>query len=207
MMKLILASASPRRTELLRQAGIAHRVIESDSGAESIPEGLPPAGSAVHLALQKARRVAAGLREGVVLGADTVVLLGDEILGKPRDAADACRMLRRLSGTEHRVITGIALVEVSTERWLSSFAETRVWMRALEPEMIAAYVATGEAMDKAGAYGIQGKAAVFVERIDGSYTNVVGLPLYQLSLLLPRMGIKPWSGWRESDDRGKTVDD
>ena len=105
-------------------------------------------------------------------------------------------MLRRLSGERHSVITGLALVDAKTKREESAYTETRVWMRVLGDELIDAYVATGEPMDKAGAYAIQGKAALFVERIEGCYFNVVGLPLYQLSLLLSRMEIKPWSGWR-----------
>lgn len=206
-MKLILASASPRRAALLGQAGIPYRVVESGLHDESEPPGTAPAETAVRLALRKAQRVAGGLREGVVLGADTIVLHRDEILGKPRDRDEARRMLRRLSGEEHLVITGIALIDVRTGSYECDFAETRVWMRVLEPEIIEAYLATGEPMDKAGAYGIQGKAAIFVERIEGSYFNAVGLPLYQLSLLLSRMGIKPWFGWRESDDRREPVDD
>ena len=195
-MKLILASASPRRAALLRQAGIPHRVVLSDLKIEERPEIFTPAELAVYLALQKARRVAAGLREGIVLGADTVVYHRGEVLGKPADLDEARRMLRRLSGGQHSVITGLALVNARTNICESDFAETRVWMRALEDELIDAYVATGEPMDKAGAYAIQGKAALFVERIEGCYFNVVGLPLYQLSLLLSRMEIKPWSGWR-----------
>ena len=195
-MKLILASASPRRAALLRQAGIPHRVVLSDLKIEERPEIFTPAELAVYLALQKARRVAAGLREGIVLGADTVVYHRGEVLGKPADLDEARRMLRRLSGGQHSVITGLALVDARTNICESNFAETRVWMRALEDELIDAYVATGEPMDKAGAYAIQGKAALFVERIEGCYFNVVGLPLYQLSLLLSRMEIKPWSGWR-----------
>ncbi len=195
-MKLILASASPRRAALLRQAGIPHRVVLSDLKIEERPEIFTPAELAVYLALQKARRVAAGLREGIVLGADTVVYHRGEVLGKPADLDEARRMLRRLSGGQHSVITGLALVDARTNICESDFAETRVWMRALEDELIDAYVATGEPMDKAGAYAIQGKAALFVERIEGCYFNVVGLPLYQLSLLLSRMEIKPWSGWR-----------
>ena len=201
-MSLILASSSPRRAALLRLAGIPHRVIESGLHAETGPKGLAPAETAIYRAGQKAQRVAGALKEGLVLGADTLVSHRGEILGKPRDSADAYRMLGRLSGGEHRVFTGMALIDARTKERRSSFAETRVRMRALEPEMIAAYVATGEPMDKAGAYGIQGKAALFIERIEGSYFNVVGLPLYQLSLLLARKGIKLWSGWRESDDRG-----
>ncbi len=206
-MELILASASPRRAALLDRAGIAYRVVESGPGAESVLPGTAPAETAVRLALKKAQQAAALLEKGVVLGADTIVVHRDEILGKPRDRGEARRMLRRLSGGEHRVITGVALVDACTGSCQCGFAETRVWMRVLEPEMIEAYVATGEPMDKAGAYGIQGKAAIFVEKIEGSHCNVVGLPLYQLSLLLSRMGIKPWSGWRESDDRREPVDD
>ena len=148
------------------------------------------------MCIRDRRRVAAGLREGIVLGADTVVYHRGEVLGKPADLDEARRMLRRLSGGQHSVITGLALVDARTNICESDFAETRVWMRALEDELIDAYVATGEPMDKAGAYAIQGKAALFVERIEGCYFNVVGLPLYQLSLLLSRMEIKPWSGWR-----------
>ncbi|NMD43489.1 MAG: septum formation protein Maf [Firmicutes bacterium] len=206
-MKLFLASASPRRAALLGQVGIPFEVVESGLLAESRPRGPVPAEAAVQLALEKARLAAAAVEQGIVLGADTIVLHRGEILGKPRDRDEACRMLERLSGEEHLVITGIALVDVRTACCECGFAETRVWMRVLEPEMIEAYVATGEPMDKAGAYGIQGKAALFVERIEGSYFNVVGLPLYQLSLLLSRMGIKPWSGWRESDDGREPVDD
>lgn len=195
-MKLILASASPRRAALLKQAGIPHRVILSDLQVEERTELINPAESAVYLALQKAQRVAAVLREGIVLGADTVVYHRGELLGKPADRNEARRMLHRLSGGRHSVFTGLALVDARTNKQESVFAETRVWMRALEDELIDAYVATGEPMGKAGAYAIQGKAAVFVERIEGCYFNVVGLPLYQLSLLLSRMEIKPWSGWR-----------
>ena len=206
-MSLVLASSSPRRAALLRLAGIPYRVIESGLAVESGPKGQAPSERAIYLAGQKAQRVAATLDEGLVLGADTLVWHRGEILGKPRDSEEACRMLRRLSGGEHQVFTGMVLIDAGTGERQSSFAQTRVWMRVLEPEMIAAYVATGEPMDKAGAYGAQGKAAIFIEKIEGSFFNVVGLPLYQLSLLLSRMGIKFWSGWRESDDRGKTFDD
>ena len=195
-MELILASASPRRAALLRQAGIPHRIILGGPQGEERPGLLGPGDTAVFLALQKARCVALSLREGLVLGADTLVCHRGKILGKPADRDEAWRMLRFLSGEVHSVITGLALVDACTDEYESCFTETRVWMRALEDELIDAYVATGEPMDKAGAYAIQGKAAVFVEKIEGCYFNVVGLPLYQLSLLLSRMDIKPWSQWR-----------
>lgn len=195
-MELILASASPRRAALLRQAGIPHRVVLSGLQDEERPGSLAPGEAAIFLALQKARRVARSLREGLVLGADTLVFHRGEILGKPADGDEARRMLRLLSGKEHSVITGLALVDARRGKHECCFAETRVLMRVLGDELISAYVATGEPMDKAGAYAIQGKAALFVERIEGCYFNVVGLPLHQLSLLLSRMDIKPWSRWR-----------
>ncbi len=194
---MILASASPRRAALLRQAGIPYRVSVSDVRAEEKrPEFLAPPEQALYLALQKAKQVAAAHREGLVLGADTLVCHRGEVLGKPADREEARRMLRRLSGGSHLVITALALVDARRGDHVSSVTETRVWMRVLEDELIEAYVATGEPMDKAGAYAIQGKAAVFVERIEGCYFNVVGLPLHQLFLLLSRRSIKPWSGWR-----------
>lgn len=206
-MDLVLASASPRRAALLRQAGLSFRVMpagvnESNAGACS-----DPAGMVVRLARAKAGRVAARLKTGVVIGADTMVVHRGEVLGKPRDRFDARQMLLRLSGCRHSVLTGLALVDVPTGRIEESFTETRVWMRALETELIDAYVATDEPMDKAGAYGIQGKAALFVEKIEGCYFNVVGLPLNRLYLLLSRMEINPWSSWGDGGDTGRAVDD
>lgn len=197
-MMLILASASPRRAALLRQAGIPHRIFVGDPQAEEMlqPSPLSPAEVAVSLARQKAQRAADALQDGLILGADTLVCCKGEILGKPASADEARRMLRLLSGGMHSVITGLALIDVPKNECESSFSETRVWMRVLEDELIDAYVATGEPMGKAGAYAIQGKAAVFVERIEGCYFNVVGLPLHQLSLLLTHRSIKPWSEWR-----------
>jgi septum formation protein len=203
--ELILASASPRRARLLGQVGIPFRVVPA--AVHESAEGQSPADLVVRLALEKARQVAARFRRGVVLGADTVVVHGDKILGKPRDRRDAREMLLRLSGSEHSVFTGLALIDAAVGRWETGFAETRVWMRALEAELIDAYVATDEPMDKAGAYGIQGKAAFFVEKIEGCYSNVVGLPLSRLYLLLDRMEIKPWSGWRDTGDAGRGFDD
>ncbi len=204
-MKLILASASPRRARLLEQVGIPFVVIPST--VNEAVEGFTPEEMVVKLALAKAGQVASGLSDGLVLGADTVVVHRGTVLGKPRDAVEARQMLLRLSGGEHRVITGLALVDAAGGGRQTDSAETRVWMRALESELIDAYVATGEPMDKAGAYGIQEKAAFFVERIEGCYFNVVGLPMTQLYLLLSRMEIKPWIAWRDSEHAGRAVDD
>lgn len=182
---LWLASASPRRASLLRGAGIAFRVMRSRA-IECPRRSETPGACARRHAAEKAREVAARLPARpndtpcLVLGADTVVAIEGRILGKPRDAADARRMLRLLSGKPHQVWTGVCLLRCSKGRatveraWVS---RTEVRFRALTPSDIAAYVAGGEPMDKAGAYAIQGGAAGMVASIRGSYTNVVGLPL------------------------------
>jgi len=177
--KLILASASPRRRQLLRQIGLTFQVIPS-SVDESNDVYHDPSASVQAIALRKARDVAASVEDGIVIGADTQILMDDEVLGKPEDAADAVRMLSKLSGRTHRVITGVALVDAGTsfeETWVET---TLVTFRKLSDDEISDYVETGEPMGKAGAYGIQGGAAAFVEKIEGCYFNVVGLPLAKL---------------------------
>ena len=179
---LILASASPRRRELLAQAGYRFTVE-----ASSVPESRQPGENAIRfatrLAREKAEHVSARHDESVlVLGADTIVVCDDEIMGKPADAADAERMLRRLAGRTHRVVTGVAVVwrtgaEVAAEI-------TQVTMHTISPEEVSAYVASGEPMDKAGAYAIQGYAGRWIPRIHGCYFNVVGLPLALVSSLI-----------------------
>ncbi len=178
---LVLASASPRRVALLRQAGAEFAVV--DPGPDRPwPGAAEPRHGVRALALDKARRVAARRRGAVVIGADTVVVLRGARLGKPEDAEEAAAMLERLHGRTHEVWTGIALVRGSDQRTAAEC--TRVSMSRLTPEEIAAYVKTGEPLDKAGAYGIQGLAAQFVRRIEGDYCNVVGLPLARLRMLL-----------------------
>jgi septum formation protein len=132
------------------------------------------------LALFKARAVARHYNEGVIIGADTLVSLDGKLLGKPTDDEDAMAMLTQLSGTSHEVVTGVALVDALTERTMAWAETTQVYFRKLHPTEIAAYIASGEAADKAGAYGIQGRGAAFVRRIEGCYFNVVGLPLASL---------------------------
>jgi len=192
---LVLASASPRRRELLAQAGFTFEVRPAHIPEDPM-EGEDPLTYVMRLAREKAEAVFRELTEGrnapgevrldvhslAVLGADTTVTLDNHILGKPENAADAARMLRLLSGRTHRVITGVAVVtadgvEVAAE-------DTAVRFLALSDEEIAAYVATGEPMDKAGAYAIQGRAARWIPRIEGCYFNVVGLPLAMVSTLL-----------------------
>jgi septum formation protein len=183
MRRLILASASPRRRELLTQAGFAFEIHPAHVN-EDLRQDEDPIPYVVRLARDKAQAVFNGLNDpaAVVLGADTTVTLDGHILAKPEDASDAARMLRLLSGRTHRVITGVA---VASARGTEVAAEvTGVTFLSLSDEEIEAYVATGEPMDKAGAYGIQGLAAKWIPRIEGCYFNVVGLPLALVSTML-----------------------
>lgn len=191
--RIYLASASPRRQALLRQAGLAFECVVPD-----IPEA-PRAGEAAaayvqRLAMEKAQRGLALVREKrlpirPVLAADTEVVLDGEILGKPRDAADGQRMLRRLAGRAHQVLTGLCLLapKAGSDRLHAALSESRVVFGALTEEEIRAYWETGEPVDKAGGYAIQGRGACFIARIEGSYTGVVGLPLYELYELLKKL--------------------
>lgn len=178
---LILASASPRRRELLTTAGIEH-VVDAANVDETPHAGEAPAAYAERLARAKAAAVAARHPETPVLGADTVVVIDDTILGKPVDAADARRMLTLLSGREHVVLTAVAVARRGLVR--SSVAETSVVMRHISGPEIDDYVATGEPMDKAGAYAIQGGAAGFVRSVFGDFDTVVGLPIAVVRRLL-----------------------
>lgn len=181
---VVLASASPRRRELLRQLGVPHEVLVVEVDETPLPGELPAA-LAQRLAAAKAvagRRRAAGTRP--VLGSDTVVEAHGQILGKPVDRGDALRMLALLAGGEHRVVTAVAVAEPGAGRLLTAVSETVVRMRAITPEEAAAYWGTGEPAGKAGAYAIQGLGAVFIEQIRGSYSGVMGLPLYETALLL-----------------------
>lgn len=184
-MRLILASASPRRAELLRAAGIEFEVSPADVD-ERFLAGEKPEGAVVRLAEQKAAAIAAGQPDAVVLGADTTVVVGGEALGKPADGADAARMLRLLSGRAHEVLTGICLRAAG--RKLVHLEATRVRMLKLSEAEIAWYLSTGEAFDKAGAYAVQGLASRFIGGIDGSYSNVVGLPISSVYELLKELG-------------------
>ena len=174
MNELILASASPRRRELLTAAGIPHTVDPVDID-ERVQAGEAPAAHVERLARQKALAGAARHPARRVLGADTVVVAGDEILGKPKNDDDARRMLRLLSGRAHDVLTAVALA--SGARVDSRVERTRVWFAPLSEDAVDWYVSTGECRDKAGAYAIQGLASRFIPRIEGSYSNVVGLPI------------------------------
>lgn len=174
MTDIILASASPRRSELMTLAGFRFDVICADID-EIVPEKALPQEVVMSLALQKAQAVAKDHRKSAVVGSDTVVALDGKILGKPRSEKEAAEMLRSLSGRIHKVFTGVAIV--CGEKVTSFFEETEVEFYPLTDQEILDYVATGEPMDKAGAYGIQGRGAVLVKRINGDYFNVMGLPI------------------------------
>jgi septum formation protein len=185
---LILASASPRRRELLSLAGLAFEVVVSPVEEPAPDGGEHPAAYAARMARLKAAAVADLHPMAVVLGADSVVAVGETILGKPSNAADAQRMLRLLSGRTHQVVTGCAVFAPGREPAIFTVS-TDVTMGEISEERLKAYVATGEPMDKAGAYAIQGGAAAFVTTICGSYTNVVGLPLAEVVDCLRNHGI------------------
>ncbi len=187
-MRLILASASPRRRELLARLSLKFEVFAAEA-EETPPAGLAPREAALHLAREKGREVAARRPEAWVLSADTVVAVGGEVLGKPKDSAEALAMLERLSGRGHLVITAFCLLGLAPDRERCEAVETRVFFREIPREALRAYAESAEPLDKAGAYAIQGGAAAFIERIEGSYSNVVGLPLERLSEVLRAEGI------------------
>jgi len=184
---LILASGSPRRRELLARLGLPFVVDVSDEPEEVDPE-LPPERQVLALAERKARAVAARHAHGLVIGGDTVVALYGAILGKPRDDAEAAAMLERLSGRSHEVWTGLAIVDATSGRVERHAVPTVVRFRQLSAAEIAAYVATGEGRDKAGAYAIQGAGGALIAATLGCWTNVVGLPLCETAELLRRFG-------------------
>ncbi len=193
--QLVLASASSRRHELLNQLGIRYRVIISDADEDTL-ERESPADYVCRVAQHKAAAVAERERPGLpVLGADTAVVIGGDILGKPRDQAEAAEMLRRLSGQLHEVYSAVVLIDPRGQE-SSRLSVTEVRFTTLEESWIAAYCASGEPMDKAGAYGVQGYAAHRISEIRGSYSGVMGLPLYETMELLRDAGfsLPPVSG-------------
>lgn len=183
---IVLASASPRRTELMELAGISFSVVPADICEDVLPEELP-ADHVIRLSREKADAVATKHDGRFFIGADTIVVLDGAILGKPVDAADAKRMLSGLSGRDHEVITGFTVFDKVSGIHISRSVCTEVTFKKLTDKEIAAYIATGCPMDKAGAYAIQGGAVHFVRSINGSYTNVIGLPMTELYEVLLTM--------------------
>lgn len=192
--RLILASASPRRREILAQVGAEFEVIPAKG--EELLTSTEPKEAVLQLSCQKAEETAGRLSGDagniVVLGADTIVSLDGAILGKPKDKKDAVRMLGLLNGREHNVFTGVTMIVRGDgkEQIISFYEETRVFMYPMTKEQIQAYTETGEPLDKAGAYGIQGKCAVYIEKIVGDYYNVVGLPVAAIYQNLEKSGIE-----------------
>lgn len=187
-MGIILASTSPRRRALLEQVGLREFKLSAPQVDEEIDREMPPGAQVEALSLRKAKAVRAKADPGdIIVAADTVVSLDGEVLGKPRDETDAFRMLSALSGNRHQVYTGMTVLR--GERAITEHEMTTVSFRKLDPEEIRNYIATGEPMDKAGAYGIQGVGALLVDRIEGDYYNVMGLPVCRLGRVLAGFGI------------------
>jgi septum formation protein len=186
--QIILASTSPRREQLLREMGLTFTVVQPDD-VEEATGGAAPDALVVQNAQRKARAVAARYPEAFVIGADTEVVLDGEIFGKPRDLDDAVGMLERLVGLEHEVITGVCLTHRALETEIRFFERTRVWMRPLNTEEIRDYLRKIRPLDKAGAYAIQEFGEGVVERIEGSYSNVMGLPVERVRATLEKLGI------------------
>ncbi|MCW8963132.1 MAG: Maf-like protein [Gammaproteobacteria bacterium] len=187
-LSIVLASGSPRRHELLLQLGITHKVLPVD--VEEVCQSSESADECVQrLALEKARTAFLLKPRALVIGSDTMVIINGKILGKPRDRADGLQMLECLSGREHEVLTAVALVGAGRE--LSGVQRSKVRFRQLSYAEIEAYWETGEPHDKAGSYAIQGRAAQFIESLEGSFSGVMGLPLYETAQLLREFGINP----------------
>jgi septum formation protein len=186
--EIVLASSSPRRKELLEKIGLKFSIAASEFG-EDLEQGLPVEELVKVISLGKAREAAKKQRGSIVIAADTVGVIGREILGKPKDAEEARKMLTRLQGKSHRVITGYTVLDSRTNKAICNSVETRVYLKKLNTEEIESYVASGEPLDKAGAYAIQGLGAMIVEKIEGDYYNVMGLPLSSLVESLKDFGI------------------
>ena len=186
--KIVLASTSPRRRELMERLSVPFDVIVP-SGVEEIQVGNPK-DVVTRNASAKAGVVAAGLNEGLVVGADTVVVIGDTILGKAGNSLDAREMLGALRGRVHKVLTGLAIIDAETGRRDVAVVETKVWIKSLTDDEIRNYVSTGEPMGKAGGYAIQGAGGALVERIEGSFENVMGLPVARLKSMLEGFGLE-----------------
>ncbi|MGI8420635.1 MAG: Maf family protein [Candidatus Levyibacteriota bacterium] len=189
MKKLILASASPRRKRLLEQIGLKFQTDPSNID-EIVDPAFHPLEQVESFSLQKAQAVAPKYNSALILAADSMVAINGEVLGKPKDKEDATRMLRRLSGTQHSIVTGFTLIDTETKKSVTRSVETKVWFKKLSSEEIEAYITKEKPFDKAGAYGIQELAAIFVEKIEGDYFGAVGLPLFALVEELKKFGIQ-----------------
>ncbi len=182
-MNIILASASPRRKEILENVNLKFTVIASDI-EEVILENEPPKDLVMRLAFEKCMDVAIKNKDDLVIGADTIVVLDNKVLGKPKNEEDAYNMIKSLSNKKHQVITGISLINLSSDKKVIDYVVSEVTFKDLSDELIRDYISTNESLDKAGAYGIQGYGSLLVESINGDYFNIVGLPISKISNLL-----------------------
>lgn len=189
MKQIILASSSPRRKKLLEQLGISVKVVPSNIDEKLNPR-LKAKSQAETLSLEKAQAVARNYKDALVLAADTIVYIGTEILGKPKDTDEAKRMLRKLSGKKHSVFTGFTVIHTETKKTITDSSETKVTFRKLSEQEIKNYVKKEHTLDKAGAYGVQGIGAVLVEKIEGDFFNVVGLPISKIMPILKKFDIE-----------------
>ncbi|HVT00837.1 MAG TPA: Maf family protein [Patescibacteria group bacterium] len=189
MKKIILASSSPRRRELMKFLGIPFDVVSSDFDETRIPD-TDYKHFVETLSFEKVKVVAASFDDAIIVGADTVVVMDGKVLGKPKDKRDAKKKLKLLSGTKHLIITGYTIFDTKSGRVVNSSVESSVKLKDLTNEEIEAYIATGEPMDKAGGYAVQGIGGLFVEKVDGDYFNIVGLPLKDIRRHLADFGIK-----------------
>ncbi|MCP4231536.1 MAG: septum formation inhibitor Maf [bacterium] len=186
--RLILASTSPRRRKLLAESDIEFTAVDPRDVAEDIIPDEDPAALVIRHAIAKAQSVAGDYPDALVIGADTIVFVDGEIMGKPQDEEEAAAMLAQIAGRSHFVYSGIAVIDTADGREEAAYQRTKVHFKRLSPDEITRYVATGEPMDKAGAYAIQGKGAFVVDRIEGDYFNVVGLPMCLLGRVLAGFG-------------------
>ena len=189
MQQIILASTSPRRKELLKQIGLSFKVEKSDY-VEDMSLKMKPKDLAKYLSLGKARAVAVNHKKAIIIAADTFIALKNEILGKPHTKKQAKITLQKISGKTLEVITGLTVIDTAKNKTISTVEFTKVYVKKLSNKEIDAYIKTGEPLDKAGAFGIQEKGAIFMKKIEGDYSNVVGLPIYKLSLVLAKIGYK-----------------
>jgi septum formation protein len=189
MKRIILASASPRRKEILQKTGLAFTVEESGY-EENNGAGIGPRELAVNHSIGKAMDIMPKYNDALIIAADTIVVLGKRVFGKPKNRIEAADMLSQLSGRAHTVITGFTILDTDTGKKFSKAVETRVYFKKLDNNEIKTYIRSKEPMDKAGAYGVQGLGAVIVRKIEGDFFNVMGLPLCELVIALKKFGVK-----------------
>jgi len=188
MTKIILASTSPRRKELLRQIGLEFEIVASDY-EENMSLAMKPKVLVKYLSNGKAMSVARNYHEGFIIAADTFVVLKDKLLGKPRTAIEARKMLQQVSGRQVSILTGLTVYDVKKKKKISRVVEAKIFIKKLSDSEIKNYIKTGEPLDKAGAFAVQGVGAVLIKRIEGDYSGIVGLPLFELAEILRRFGV------------------